>query len=267
MNKVLLWIAAGLAVLIGGYFIFTAFGSSAPAPVQGAVDYKNATYLIEGKPVTLVNGMAEMEAAPGSSSKIITKYFGNEVTGDINGDGIPDVAFLLTQESGGSGTFFYVVGAVKQADGTYKGTDGVLLGDRVAPQTTEMSKNPNQKNVLIVNYADRLPGEPMTARPSQGKSLYLKLDPETMQFGIVVQNFEGEAAAALSEPQARAIAEKSCIKGGEALAAGVHNKGTQTWWFDANLNATKPGCSPACVVSEVTKTAEINWRCTGLITQ
>ncbi len=67
------------------------------------------------------------------------------------------------------------------------------------------------------------------------------------------------------ETQARAIAEATCIKGGEALGPGIYNQGTQTWWFEANLNATKEGCNPACVVSEATQTAEINWRCTGLI--
>lgn len=77
---------------------------------------------------------------------------------------------------------------------------------------------------------------------------------------------EGESAAALlSEAEARVIAEKSCIKGGEALSAGSYNKITKTWWFDANLNATREGCNPACVVSEEAKIAEINWRCTGLI--
>jgi len=45
----------------------------------------------------------------------------------------------------------------------------------------------------VVNYAVRAPGEPMTARPSVGKSVWLKLDPQTMQFGEVVQNFEGES--------------------------------------------------------------------------
>ena len=34
----------------------------------------------------------------------------------------------------------------------------------------------------------------MSAQPSQGKSLYLKLDPDLMQFGEVVQDFEGESA-------------------------------------------------------------------------
>lgn len=69
----------------------------------------------------------------------------------------------------------------------------------------------------------------------------------------------------LSEAQARTIAEASCIKGGEALATGFYNSGTKTWWFDANLNSVRAGCNPACVVSEETKTAEINWRCTGLV--
>jgi hypothetical protein len=70
----------------------------------------------------------------------------------------------------------------------------------------------------------------------------------------------------LTEAEAQIIAEKTCIKGGESLAPGYYNEGTKTWWFDANLNATREGCNPACVVSEETKTAEINWRCTGLIT-
>lgn len=69
---------------------------------------------------------------------------------------------------------------------------------------------------------------------------------------------------AMTEAEARLIAEKTCIKGGEALGAGIYNEITKTWWFDANLNATQPGCNPACVVNEETKTAEINWRCTGL---
>ncbi len=69
----------------------------------------------------------------------------------------------------------------------------------------------------------------------------------------------------LTETEAREIAENSCIKGMGALEAGLYNEGTKTWWFDANLNSTREGCNPACVVSEETKQAEINWRCTGAI--
>ena len=79
-----------------------------------------------------------------------------------------------------------------------------------------------------------------------------------------VWNTTGNASR-FTESQAREIAEESCIKGGEALAEGTYNQATKTWWFAANLNATREGCNPACVVSEEMKTAEINWRCTGLI--
>jgi len=72
--------------------------------------------------------------------------------------------------------------------------------------------------------------------------------------------------ALLTEPQARAIAERSCIKGGQALASGTYDKDTQTWWYEANLNATRPGCTPGCVVSESTRTAQVSWRCTDVST-
>ncbi|MFH0873536.1 MAG: hypothetical protein V1846_01700 [Candidatus Komeilibacteria bacterium] len=78
-------------------------------------------------------------------------------------------------------------------------------------------------------------------------------------------SYSNKLGRSISESEARVIAEKACIKGGEALAAGSYNENSRTWWFDANLNATKPGCNPACVVSSETKKAEINWRCTGLI--
>jgi hypothetical protein len=79
------------------------------------------------------------------------------------------------------------------------------------------------------------------------------------------QNEQSTIQTSMTEADAKVIAEKSCIKGGEALGPGSYNENSKTWWFDANLNATKPGCNPACVVSGETKTAEINWRCTGLI--
>lgn len=151
-------------------------------------NHKNIAYMIEGQRVQLVDGFAEMEAVPGSASKITTRYFGNELITDLDGDGRDDIVFLLTQERGGSGTFFYVVAALSR-DGGYVGSDGYLLGDRIAPQTTNMSPNPRHRNVIVVNYADRAIGEPMTTRPSVGKSVYLKISPETMQWGVVVPDF------------------------------------------------------------------------------
>jgi heat shock protein HslJ len=155
-------------------------------------DYRDATYVINGEMVTLKDGLSETTVVPGSASKVITRYFGNEVKLDLNEDGMEDVVFLLTQETGGSGLFYYVVAALNTGAG-YVGSEGLLLGDRIAPQTTEVSRNPSHKNVVVVNYAIRNPGEPMTTQPSLGKSIWIKLDLKTMQFGEVVQNFEGEA--------------------------------------------------------------------------
>ena len=139
-----------------------------------AADYKNGTYMIGGQPVELVDGVSEISVSSSSASKIVTKYFGNDALGDLNGDATPDAAFILTQNSGGSGTFYYVVAALMFADGYY-GTNAVLLGDRIAPQTTGI-----KDGQVIVNYADRKEGEPMTAKPSVGVSKYFKVEGEML---------------------------------------------------------------------------------------
>ena len=142
-----------------------------PLPGNGP---QNGTYTIDGQPVTLVNGVAEQEAAPGSASKKVTKYFGNPVQLDLNSDGLMDTGFVLTLQGGGSGTFFYTAAALQQAGGSYLGTNAILLGDRIAPQSTNV--DPNNPNQFIVNYADRKAGEPMSAQPTVGVSRTFKVD-------------------------------------------------------------------------------------------
>lgn len=162
-----------LAVLVLVWFGLRTYNAIPAGPATGA-DYKTVTTYISGSPITV-----------GSQG---TRYFGNEARGDIDGDGATDIAYLITQETGGSGTFFYLVGALKQSNGSYKGTQAMLIGDRIAPQTTEF-----RNGLVIVNYADRGPTEPMSTKPSFGKSLYAKYSASTNDFGEVVQNFEGES--------------------------------------------------------------------------
>lgn len=191
MSRTLLYTAAALVLAAGGTYLLMT-DKAAPAQQEPSPDHKDAKYIINGQSVQLVDGTAETQAAPGSASTVVTRYFGNDFVTDLNDDGLDDVVFLLTQETGGSGTFFYAVAALATDQG-YVGSDGYLLGDRVAPQTIEASPNQRHRSVVVVNYMDRAATEPMSAQPSVGKSAYLKLDPESMQWGIVEPDFEGEA--------------------------------------------------------------------------
>lgn len=173
-------------VLIG--YAMSTFVKDTGAGVYLGTDVKNAEYMLDGKPVRLVNGVGEIILNPANPEvKSTVRYFGNEAVGDLNADGVDDIGFLITADSGGSGTFFYATAGIQLAGG-YRGADAVLLGDRIAPQTTEI-----RDGLLLVNYADRARGESFVTKPSFGKSIWLKLDTERFQFGEVVQNFEGEA--------------------------------------------------------------------------
>lgn len=58
------------------------------------------------------------------------------------------------------------------------------------------------------------------------------------------------------------IAQEACGSIGNLTNVIYYNPNSRTYWID--LDTVKEGCSPACVVSEDDKTAEVNWRCTGL---
>ncbi len=171
-----------LAVIVIGFYAFNSYiYNEKQGDTQVAKSHLDALYIIDGNLIRLVNGVHEGES-------VVTKYFGNEVRTDLDGDGVEDIAFLVTQSSGGAEIRYYVVGALNTAEG-YIGSQALYLGDRIAPQTTGKGTG----KIIVVNYADRKAGEGMEVSPSQGKSIWLLLDKETMQWGEVVQNFEGEA--------------------------------------------------------------------------
>ena len=172
MKKILLTTAIIVIVILVGFFALNTYIYNEKQGTPSD-DYKNASYIIDGKEIILTNGLSEQKI-PGSSAPLTTRYFGNEVTGDFNGDGTTDIAFILTQNSGGSGTFYYVVTALHTQKG-YRGTNAILLGDRIAPQTTE-----TKGTRILINYADRRPDEPLTAAPSVGVSRYFAIKEGTL---------------------------------------------------------------------------------------
>lgn len=155
-----------IAILItGGYALRKSHpGTDAPVTV---FDPLNAAYVIDGSSVALIDGNAEQEAAPGSAETITTRIFGQPVFGNIGGR--RDAAVILVQDTGGSGTFYYAAAAQGTTTGT-QGTNAIFLGDRIAPDTIQI-----ENDMVIVNYADREPGEPMSAAPTVGISKYLVL--------------------------------------------------------------------------------------------
>lgn len=168
MFKYPLMLLLVLAAGIGGFFAFNAYIYDQK---QGGVeDYKQILATIDGEPVTL-----------GTEG---THYFGNEAKGDINDDGTPDLVFLFTRQTGGSGTFYYAVAALQNSENRYVGTNAVFLGDRIAPQTSEI-----RNGIAVLNYADRATDEPFTATPSVGMTAYLYYQDGELRIERPVQLF------------------------------------------------------------------------------
>jgi len=208
------------------------------AGIPSATDPLNAAYIIEGKEIHLHNGRFETEAAPGSATKIRTAVFAEPVYGDMDGDGDEDAVLLLTQDPGGSGTFYYIAVAVNQSDG-YRGTHAKLLGDRIAPQNITV-----RNGFITATYADRRPEEPMAALPSVAKSRYL-----------ILQNTELKEIRPFSEwiyldsPLPGAIVDSP-------LKIQGHARGN--WFFEGDFPVVLTD-SQGAVIAERFATAKGNW--------
>ncbi len=188
MNKTTISIVLVILFFIFGLMLISSKINQKPLVlVTTTPSLKNIPIVIGGDTFNLVNGKAEIEIAPGSSTKNTLTLFGEPIVGDLDADGDPDAAMLFVNNPGGSGTFYYAVLAINN-DGVYKATGAMLLGDRIAPQTIEI-----RDGRAVYNFAERKPGEPFSVQPSVGKSVWVNLDAKTNQIGELVQNFEGEA--------------------------------------------------------------------------
>lgn len=182
-------------------------------------DPLNTTYRIEGQPIALVNGHHESLAAPGSATRVKTALWKQPVFGDLDGDGDEDAALLLTQDPGGSGTFYYVAAAVN-ADGRHIGTDTVLLGDRIVATGIEIINGR-----IAVNYTDRRPAEPMRATPSVSRTM-----------ALMVQH--GQLLASTSPGDIEDVTPGSVIIGHEVRSFRPC-EGHTDWWLMGQSPALK----------------------------
>lgn len=116
---------------------------------------KTATFTIDGQNQPLKQGRLVMFDEPAYS--------------DLDGDGDQDAVVILEAAPGGSGDFYYVAVAFN-VNNSFQGSEGMLLGDRVTPQSVDI-----RNGVIIANFAVRKPGEPFTTEPSVGMSKYFRL--------------------------------------------------------------------------------------------
>ena len=94
-------------------------------------------------------------------------------------------------------------------------------------------------------------------------AVFNDLTAEPITTGIQARQIEPKNTI-LSMEQAKKIAEASdCMDEGMLTGDYFYNENSKTWWFEMDI--LKHGCAPACVVSETTGNAEINWRCTGAL--
>lgn len=130
-------------------------------------DVGNISYKVEGQPIT-------------PQSDHAWRYVGDTVRGDLNGDGIDDLALLLVNESGGSGTFYYLAAALAETEG-YDGTNALLLGDRIAPRGIVIAKG-----VITVNYAERVAGASFSEVPTANVTKYFKVKDKNLYRTYVI---------------------------------------------------------------------------------
>jgi hypothetical protein len=150
---------------VAALLILPACGPSVTAASGGpstvaAPDPANATFAIGKSSITLSNGRSEIEAAPGSAAKVVTALTDKRATGDADGDGRADTIVVLTQQPGGSGTFYYVAVVLNGATGVTT-TPATLLGDRVVLNGVRLDGA-----TIVVELLDRGSGEPFTTSPS-----------------------------------------------------------------------------------------------------
>ena len=161
---------------------------STPGPTaQLGFDPLNTTYTIGNRPVSLIDGRNEEPAAPNSSSKNITQVLNTPLFADINKDGVDDAVLILTQSTGGSGTFYYVAAAIATPEG-YQGTTALLLGDRIKPQRIEIIGTKARISFLTRGSEESFVNDPTI--PRQMDVIYID---DNQRLAEVAIGFEGEA--------------------------------------------------------------------------
>ncbi len=171
-------IISSVLILLTITFVYSKYNNTYNRDVNtikgNIFDAKNSTFKIDNEIITLKNGIS-------NKSSSVVRYFGNDAVGDINGDGLDDIVFIITQDNGGSGIFYYAIVAINNIN-NYILTNPFFIGDRISPQSTEIHSDSKE---IHVNFAKRNDGEAMTTQPSVGAVLLLKVTDNNVLQGLM----------------------------------------------------------------------------------
>jgi len=133
-------------------------------------------YKINNTKYVLNNGISIISAAPGSSSKIITEQTPYKIFFDINKDGKKDLISIITQETGGSGVFYYLAITLTSSVRS-NALNAKYIGDRLKIKTLKY-----YKNQISLEYFERSVNTPFTAKPDLYKSIkYIVINNELIE--------------------------------------------------------------------------------------
>ena len=150
---------AVIGLLLAGALLIACGG--ADGPPTGA-DLEQATYLTESADAgeaTLEDGEFREPLAPGSAGELIIQL-GKWATGDLDGEGGGDAAAITIEQTGGSGTFYFVHALVGE-DGDLRDAGVAFLGDRIRVEGVSI-----HNGAITVALLDRAPDAAMASEPT-----------------------------------------------------------------------------------------------------
>ncbi|MEA1889578.1 MAG: META domain-containing protein [Pseudomonadota bacterium] len=159
--------------------IITLFSTAAHAVQPTSAELKNASYTgIYEHTVTLKDGRWEGEpfVSGGASRPSVGLVEDSQLSGDLNGDGLPEQAVILWESAGGSGTRTYLT-VMSNIDDKLVNLGTALIGDRVQFQAGRIKDGRVELDVIQTG-----PGEPACC-PSQKATRTWSLDGKDLKEG------------------------------------------------------------------------------------
>lgn len=135
--------------------------AEADAPPTRA-DLEQATYLTENTDAgeaTLEDGEFREPLAPGSAGELIIQL-GKWATGDLDGAGATDAAAITIEQTGGSGTFYFLHALTADND-ELADAGAAFLGDRIRVEGVSI-----HDGAITVALLDRAPEAAMASEPT-----------------------------------------------------------------------------------------------------